>query len=59
VKLSLSVHYNADYPDSVPDLSLECIAGDLSQDEMENLLTNLRSIVCAPCLLKSLSDLTK
>jgi hypothetical protein len=39
------VHYTDGYPDTLPDLSLEAIEGELEDDELESLLHELRTIV--------------
>lgn len=44
MKLSLSVHYKDDYPDSIPELSLESISGDVSETEFEGLLRDLQAV---------------
>jgi len=41
IKLTLSVHYPDDYPDSLPDLSLSPLEGDVEQAEIDNLLDGL------------------
>lgn len=46
VKLVLDVRYPDDYPDVIPELSLEPEEGDFSASELENLLNGLRSVVC-------------
>ena len=46
VKLVLEVHYTDDYPDTLPELSLEPLKGSIEEDEIENLLADLRRVVC-------------
>ncbi len=45
VKLSLRVHYGASYPDVLPDLSLEAVEGELEDDEVAKLISELNDIV--------------
>lgn len=46
VKLVLEVQYTDDYPDTLPELSLELMEGSIEDDEIENLLADLRRVVC-------------
>lgn len=48
VKLTLSVHYTDDYPDTLPDVSIEAIEGDLGDDEIAGILSGLKSVVRFP-----------
>ena len=45
VQLTLDVHYTDDYPDALPELSLVPIEGDISEDEIEELLQSMRTVV--------------
>jgi hypothetical protein len=45
VKLSLGVSYPEDYPNVLPDLSLEPVEGDFSEEDLEALLTDIRTSV--------------
>ncbi|KAI0082682.1 RWD-domain-containing protein [Panus rudis PR-1116 ss-1] len=47
VKLALNVHYVDDYPDALPDLSLEAIEGDIDDEERTDLLNGLKAVVRA------------
>jgi hypothetical protein len=44
------VHYTDDYPDALPELSLEAIEGSFECDELDSLLTELRTVVCFSAL---------
>ncbi|CAL1704789.1 unnamed protein product [Somion occarium] len=44
LKLTLSVHYTDDYPDTLPDVSIEAIEGDLGDDEIAGILSGLKSV---------------
>ncbi|KAK0450836.1 uncharacterized protein ARMOST_03682 [Armillaria ostoyae] len=44
LKLSLRVHYGASYPDVLPDLSLEAVEGELEDDEVAKLISELNDI---------------
>ncbi|KAK0503236.1 ubiquitin-conjugating enzyme/RWD-like protein [Armillaria luteobubalina] len=44
LKLSLRVHYGASYPDVLPDLSLEAVEGELEDDEVAKLISELNGI---------------
>lgn len=46
VKLVLEVQYTDGYPDTLPDLSVEAVAGSLEEVEIESLLQELREVVC-------------
>ena len=49
VQRALDVHYPDDYPDALPELSLEPIEGDISGNEIEELLQSMRTFVsCGP-----------
>ena len=52
VQLALDVHYPDDYPDALPELSLVPIEGDISEDEIEELLQSMRTVVsCGPFMI--------
>ncbi|KAK0197135.1 RWD-domain-containing protein [Armillaria mellea] len=44
LKLSLRVHYGASYPDVLPDLSLEAVEGELENEEVVKLISELNDI---------------
>ncbi|KAG7452539.1 RWD-domain-containing protein [Guyanagaster necrorhizus] len=44
LKLSLRVHYGASYPEVLPDLSLEAVEGELEDDEVAKLISELNAI---------------
>lgn len=44
LKVALEVHYTEDYPDTLPDLVLEAVEGDLDDVEEVNLLASLRKV---------------
>ena len=44
VKLTLTVHFTEDYPDTLPDLSLEAIEGTLNDDELHCLMRDMRTV---------------
>ncbi|KDQ60844.1 hypothetical protein JAAARDRAFT_31835 [Jaapia argillacea MUCL 33604] len=44
LKLNLNVHYPDEYPDALPDLSLENVEGSLDEDELNSLLNDLRIV---------------
>ena len=45
VKLTLDVKYSAGYPDTLPELSLETVDGELEENEVDQLLTEMRTVV--------------
>lgn len=45
MKLALDVHYNDDYPEALPDLSLEAVEGDVTEDEIDELLQSMKTVV--------------
>lgn len=45
VKIALEVHYTDDYPDALPDLAINTIEGSLRQEEVDELLNELRRVV--------------
>lgn len=45
VKLTLDVKYPQDYPDVLPELSLEPTQGGLQDDEVQALIEGLRAVV--------------
>lgn len=51
VKLTLDVQYPDDYPDVLPELSLELTEGEVDDEEIEQLLGELRSVVRIQALL--------
>jgi len=42
--LTLTVHFTEDYPDALPDLSLEAIEGSLNDEELNCLLRDMRVV---------------
>lgn len=46
VKLALDVHYTDDYPDELPEFHLEVTEGSLDEQETEDLLNELKTVVC-------------
>ncbi|RDB21059.1 hypothetical protein Hypma_011582 [Hypsizygus marmoreus] len=44
LKLTLCVHYTDEYPDVLPDLSLDPVDGDFTEDELETILEELRTV---------------
>ncbi|TFY63976.1 hypothetical protein EVJ58_g2921 [Rhodofomes roseus] len=44
VKLALEVTYTDDYPDALPELSLELLEGPIEEDDIANLLAELRDV---------------
>jgi len=44
LKVTLAVHYTEEYPDQLPELSLEAIDGTLEDSECEALLADLRRV---------------
>ena len=46
MKLTLDVRYPDDYPDALPELSIEAVEGEVDDGEIEHLLNELRSVVC-------------
>lgn len=45
VTLAFNVKYTEGYPDELPELSAELLEGDLDDDEVEQLLDGLRTLV--------------
>jgi hypothetical protein len=45
VVLRLAVHYPGEYPEVLPELTLEAIEGELSEQEISGLLTDLHLVV--------------
>ena len=45
MKLTLTIHFTEDYPNALPDVSLEAIEGTLDGDEMNGLMRDLRMVV--------------
>lgn len=49
VKLSFKVLYTNTYPDSLPELSLETLEGEIDQDDIDSLIDQLKAVVrCLP-----------
>ena len=50
VKVTLCVHYNEAYPDELPDLTLKHEDPQITEQDVEDLLTDLRRVVsdCPP-----------
>jgi len=44
LKIALEVHYTDDYPDALPDLAINTIEGSLHQEEVDELLNELRRV---------------
>jgi len=44
LKLTLTIHFTEDYPNALPDVSLEAIEGTLDGDEMNGLMRDLRMV---------------
>jgi hypothetical protein len=45
VKITLKVHYTDDYPNTIPSLSLEPTETEFSEEEIDELLSELRNVV--------------
>jgi hypothetical protein len=45
VKLALTVHYTDNYPDELPQFSLDPIEGEVDEDEVKALLDNAQAVV--------------
>ena len=45
MKLTLSVHFPDDYPDDLPELSLDVLEGRLSDEESHSVLEDLYAVV--------------
>jgi hypothetical protein len=45
VKLTLDVRYPDGYPDTLPELSLEPLEGELEDNELQHLLQELNRVV--------------
>jgi len=45
VKLLLNVHFTDDYPDSLPEMTLEPVEGELTDEEEAALLEGMKSTV--------------
>lgn len=43
--MTLRVHYGPEYPDALPDLSLDAVDGDLEDSEHDALMEDLRTVV--------------
>jgi len=44
LQLTLTVYYTEEYPDQLPELTLEAIEGELDDNELESLLDELRTV---------------
>ncbi|GBE82336.1 RWD domain-containing protein [Sparassis crispa] len=44
LKLALEVQYSNDYPDVLPELSLEIVEGSVDEEEIQHLLNGLRAV---------------
>ncbi|KAJ6630778.1 RWD domain-containing protein, partial [Mycena sp. CBHHK59/15] len=44
VKMTLQVHYTAQYPDALPEFSLNCVEGEIEDSEIDGLLRDLRTV---------------
>jgi hypothetical protein len=45
VKLTLRVHYPEGYPDVLPDLTIEPVDGEFSEDELVSLIEDMKGSV--------------
>ncbi len=45
MKLTLDVKYPEEYPDALPELSLEIVDGELEEEELEQLLAEMHTVV--------------
>lgn len=45
VKVNLTVTYGDAYPDELPELEMECVEGELGDDELRSLEADLKSVV--------------
>jgi hypothetical protein len=52
VKLTLRVHYTDGYPETLPELSLDAVDGDVDDDEVTELLSELWAVVSLSSLLR-------
>jgi len=52
VKLTLRVHYADGYPETLPELSLDAVDGDVDDDEVTELLSELWAVVSWSSLLR-------
>lgn len=46
VKLKLIVNYTDDYPDTLPELRLEVVDGEINESESKALLKSILDVVC-------------
>ncbi|CUA69432.1 hypothetical protein RSOLAG22IIIB_03958 [Rhizoctonia solani] len=44
LKVLLGINYTTNYPDEVPDISLEQEEGDLEEEEIESLITGMKTV---------------
>lgn len=45
MKLTLCVHYTEAYPDCLPEMTLQAVEGQLDDQEVQDLLHELRTVV--------------
>jgi hypothetical protein len=45
VKLTLRVHYTDEYPDCLPEMALQVVEGELDDQELQDLLHELHTVV--------------
>lgn len=48
VLLALNVVYPDEYPDTLPELSLEAVEGEVTEQEVANLLDEMKTVVGCP-----------
>ena len=46
MRLTLCVRYTEDYPDRVPEMTLQVVEGKVDVQELQTLLLELRTVVC-------------
>jgi hypothetical protein len=46
VKVLLDIEYTTNYPDEVPHISLESEEGELEEEEILDLISSMKTIVC-------------
>jgi hypothetical protein len=56
VRLNLKVHYPEGYPDVLPELSMDPINGEFTEDEMAALADDMKTSVCRFCPLRKLQS---
>ena len=59
VKLSLNVIYPDEYPDVLPELSLEHEEDEIDEAETEKLIRGMKTVVCTPHDLHSHPDCSR